>query len=212
MTYAEFKTYIATFLWKPSDADLLANLNSLVLMATSRLDRDLQIRRRVTTSSLPLTSDELELPDDFKQLVAVGAPLLPAFTRLNREQYNDIAESYASNPALMRCYLYEGASLFFFTTASVGEPATIRLTYRAKLPDFAVTDTSWVADDMLDIYTYAVLMNAEPFLRNDERVSGMVQLYQDALKSILEDDAFGSGSPDVASQPMYNVITNVRRR
>jgi hypothetical protein len=211
MNYAEFKTYIATFLWRQSDTDLLASLDSLILMATSRLDRDLQIRRRVTTAALSLTSDELELPTDFKQLITVGSDDLQAFSMSSREQLNNLASGYSSYPDILPVYVFEGTSLFFLTTASVEAPITVNVTYRTKLPDFAVEDASWVADDMLDVYTYAVLVNAEPFLRNDERVAGMAQLYKEALNSILDDDAFNGGLPSNLSQPMYNVITRTRR-
>ena len=46
MNYTEFKTHLLTFLWKANDADLVASLDNLIIMANAELGRKLTISER----------------------------------------------------------------------------------------------------------------------------------------------------------------------
>lgn len=61
--------------------------------------------------------------------------------------------------------------------------------YQRRIPSFRAEDTSWLADEELDLYVYAVLSETAPFLREDERVQTWAAFYSDALNKVNENSA-----------------------
>lgn len=85
--------------------------------------------------------------------------------------------------------------------------------YTRKIPDFQATDTSWLADEQLDLLTYATLYNTAAFLREDERIQTWQVLYQEALQSEIEDSEFyrKRGVPDQMKLPRQAGVYRPRR-
>lgn len=203
MDYATFKTYIATFLWKQNDTDLVNNLDSLIVMANAELARLLDINRRNVTLVIAPTVEDYVLPADFRHVISLNgandqnrlvfkqstASDVLAIRQSTQSQY--VSPVYAvtqdgDDKVLML------AGPFATTTGS------LTLMYRAGIPNFAVTNTSWLADDYLDLYVYTVLSHTAPFLREDERVAMWQQMKAAAITSAIDEDrhniTFG-GSP-----------------
>jgi hypothetical protein len=62
--------------------------------------------------------------------------------------------------------------------------------YMATVPNFQSDNTSWIADEQLDLLTYSVLWHTAPFLREDERVQVWQGYYKDALDAANDSSAF----------------------
>ncbi len=61
---------------------------------------------------------------------------------------------------------------------------TMTMRYRAKVPALSGTNTTnWVLTTHPEIYLYASLMEAEPFLRNDARVQTWGGLFDRAISA-----------------------------
>ncbi len=203
MNYAEFKTYLTTFLWKQFDLDLVNNLDSLINMANHELNRSLSINRRHSYAELETTSNTVPLPGDFRQVMSLNLLRPYSFSLLSQVQSSEVIAARMRYPDLVNAcasamYAIEGRTLLLVPTFSEEVRGLFRLQYRNNVPDFRVTDTSWVADDYLDLYVYTVLSHTAPFLREDERVQLWAALKQQALASAIDEDrhhvSFG-GSP-----------------
>jgi hypothetical protein len=211
MNYAAFKSYLATFLWKDNDSVLIANLDNLIKMAHAELGRKLDIQAREVSITIAPTSEDYVLPADFGQMISLtdnghrvglmGVASKAVIMELRKTtQSRGVARSY---------YVQKGdtPTLFLVGNFSVSEPGSFDLTYRTAIPDFAVTDESWLADDYLDLYTYTVLSHSATFLREDERLETWLNLKMDALMSALDEDKrhvrFG-GSP-LEMRPHHHV-------
>jgi len=215
MNYQEFKDHLATFLWKVNDADLVASLDSLIVMADAELNRKLDITRRETLYQVSHVGDAIPLPNDFSQLIDVSFKGQGCFN-LTKSQFNNVKTSTTGTPNF-RVFHLQGRSLLLPQTFTVENPGEYDITYRAKLPDFRTDDTSWMADEYLDCYTYTTLKHTAPFLREDERVPLWIQLAGDTIESIIDDDKFNvkyAGGPMQISVPtqVYGDRTSMRLR
>lgn len=78
----------------------------------------------------------------------------------------------------------------------------VLLDYERKIPDFKTTDTSWLADDYLDLYTYGTLIHSAGFIREDERLPNWGQLFEKAIETATEDSEFNKRRGVYASKPL----------
>jgi len=199
MTYAEFKTHLADFLWKANDTDLIAALDNLVLMADAELNRKLAgIKRREVTIPIVMTSSEYPLPADLSYIDSVAEEGAGPFSKGNRNQFEADSLIVGLTGGATCRYYDDGTTLYIAGGMSVTNTLKVSLTYHNHIPDFKAADTSWLADEYLDLYTYATLKHTAPYLREDDRLALWLSMYEDALTSVLEDDMFNiayGGSP-----------------
>lgn len=207
MNYQAFKDHLITFLWKAGDSVLAANLDNLIKMATSELDRKLSTEDRHDALVLSASSNEVELLCDYSKMVSVN--VLSTGQEL----------TYVKPAAMRRMQALDGDhphySLIRSTLLLAGTyeetPVDLVVDYIERLPDFATEDASWLTDDYLDAYTYTVLKHAAPFLKNDERIAIWSGLAMDALTSIEEDSAFNKTRGVSASMPLPRQASVSRR-
>lgn len=204
MNYADFKAYLARFVWRNGDTVFEADLDNMINMAHARLNRDLRIQRMVVTNSYGLTSDTLTLPVAYMELRTITSDSQPAplqyVSPYERERIK-LANASVFQPV----YTISGRTMAFVGPMSATDnPArVVTLTYYAKIPDFAEADTSWLADDYLDLYTYAVLRHTPTYLKEDERVVLWKNEYDETLASVINAEAGRryAGSPLRAPMP-----------
>ena len=76
MNYAAFKTHLADFLWKANDADLIAALDNLVIMANAELNRKTAgMKRREVTVTITMVANEYTLPADLKYVDSISTEI-----------------------------------------------------------------------------------------------------------------------------------------
>jgi len=77
------------------------------------------------------------------------------------------------------------------------EDTPIELTYYARIPELTDdADTNWLLTDWPDIYLYGSLLQASPYLRDDDRVPMWQSIYEKAIEKarVQDDRAEVSGS------------------
>jgi len=201
MDYAAFKTHVLTTLWKQNDTDLAASLDNLILMANAELGRKLTLSKREETIQLSIGSESSLLPADFDHMITLsysgGALVNCTAAKLAEDRVLVNAAPGDNGHYRIREKYLELAGNF-----DPAAPTTFTLVYRTKIPDFQECDVSYLADDYLDLYTYAVIKHCTPFLREDERLAMWKSMYGDALNDVLEDDKWNKtygGSPSRAT-------------
>lgn len=202
MDYQGFKDHLAVFLWKQNDTVLVAALDSLIVMANHELARTLDLQRRSPNVRFTTLTATSALPADFRSVKSLtpvsygGQPMAQTVLSTIFAMRNDPAASVAKYPVYAIGKDAGSSMLYLPTPPSVG--GEFNLHYRTAIPDFAVTDESWICDDFLDLYTYTVLAHTAPFLREDDRLQLWGALKMEALGTALDEDKrmieFG-GSP-----------------
>ena len=206
MTYEEFKTYLAGFLWKTNDLDLKNNLDSLILIATSELDRVLDITRREAFSTyvFPATivHATVPLPTDFKQMITASNG---RYTFKNNSTQQLMRQRISYTGPLKPAYSItaENSQFALQLVGAAQKDDTLDMVYRSKLPDYKADDVSWLADDYLDLLTYTVLKHCAPFLREDERVQTWATLATQAMQTVITEDrhniAYGGADTHIST-------------
>lgn len=219
MNYAAFKAFLATFLWKQNDTDLIANLDSLILMANGELNRVLNIQRRDVTLLFQPASQDYPLPVDFRHIVSVNNANIDSVSGFAQTTELDIYRKRQQSQSMCVLPYYAVAQAVSNKVLRLVAPFTALLpgnmvmVYRANVPDYATTDTSWLAEDFLDLYTYTVLSHTAPFLREDERIGLWDKYKTDGINTAMHEDAHGvkfGGSP-LHMQPVHRVPSERRR-
>lgn len=195
MDYAEFKDHLTVFLWRQNDVDLAARLDTLIRMGENELNRVLDIQRRqVTVNILPETEDYV-LPTDFRHIVSLHNNTLTSNAMMTSTTLGDIylLRQRTNSSRVVPLYAIDegvaGAKILRLVGPfSVDTPGSLILVYRNNVPNFQVTDASWLEADFLDLYTYTVLMHTTPFLKDDERLQLWQTLKDAAILSAIDED------------------------
>jgi len=186
VTYAEFKEYIARFVWRDGDTPFEAELDNLIKMGEARLNRDLRIQRMSRTQTATIQSESVALPPDYQEARTVTSSTRPA--PLQYITPHELERLRAAKPnRFLGVYTIAGGFMRF-AGASEAEGREVVLTYYAKIPDFKNLDESWLADEYLDLYTYAVLRHTASYLRDDDRVALWQNEYAETLMSVMDDE------------------------
>lgn len=193
-TFTALKASIADYL---VDDNLTAVIPDFITLCETRFHRDLRIREMEKQSTLTLTGGTatVAIPADFLEARAM---LLNSSTpriltvKTPVQFFTDHASQTSGTP---ESYAIIGDNFHFGPTPSSGLTAT--LTYYAKVD--ALSDST-ASNDILaaapDLYLYGSLLEAAPYLGEDERIGVWIQLYDRSvaeLKAVADRASWSSG-------------------
>ena len=182
-TYAELKTSVADWL---NRSDLTAAIADFVTLAESQIERVLRTRNMLTRGTGNITTEYTTLPTDFLDGLTLKLTGTNPITPLQSETLNSLDTLQNTT------YLSAGKPLFF---AIVGASFRVlptpdstyayELDYYAKLAKLSATNTTnWLLTQAPDIYLYGALLQAAPYLQNDERIPVWVALYTKGIDDL----------------------------
>jgi hypothetical protein len=182
-TYGGLKTSVAAWLDR---SDLTSIIPDLIYLGQTRIWQDLAGKGGVgalESSVTSTTSGTITLPSDFASvralyvtLVGKDVPMRPMST-----------EGYQSTSSLPDSYYLTG-------TTAVLSPApdatySYRLMYYKTLAAFSAdADYDTILTKAPHLYLYATLLEAEPYLKNDNRVQVWNAMYTERLNAFVAAD------------------------
>lgn len=201
-TYAQLLTEGQDWLF--GRADIVSKLPTFVRMFEAKANRTLKCRQMEQRSSAPidLTTAEPEfitLPGDFHSMRKVrmsselGKPRLKYATGA---QMDDLRERNGNVTGTPIWFTIAGEEMELCPTPS--SALTVEMTYRKYLP--ALSDSNqqnWLLDMAPDAYLYGMLMEAAPYLHEDERIQVWASGVQGAVEQLnsLSDEALYNAGP-----------------
>lgn len=195
-TFAGLKTTIADYLNRD---DLTSIIPSFITLAEAKFNRKLRTRQMVKRANGQIETAFFSYPADWLQAKEFQLNTSP-IVRLEfvTEAYGDKlkAERYVSTgqPAY---YTITGTQLEFIPTPDSTYSA--ELTYYAKIPALSDENTSnWLLSYAPDLYLYGALLEAAPYLKDDERLGVWGQMYNGSITDIEVADQRAS----VSSTPL----------
>ena len=201
MNYAQFRDYLARFLWRDGDATFEADLDNIILMGEARLNRDLRVDEMVVTKVSDLILPTLEVPHDFLEMrsITTGDGGVLGYISPHDMERRQLSHAHCMVPY----YTKKGKYLHFHGPMTVERPVPVVMSYYAAVPDFQSTDESWLADRYSDVYVYAVLRHTGMYLKDDQRVAIWNAEYLEAVTSANNADMRQryAGSPLISSLP-----------
>jgi hypothetical protein len=205
-TYTNLQTAVAN--WLARD-DLTARIPEFITLAEAKFNRVLlhprmETRDTLTVNTLLASPEFLDLPTDFQTMRMVrlpdetGKPRLQFLTQTQMDDYRYSTDNVTGTPVY---FTIVGDELELAPTPN--EDMDIEVLYRANIPALASNSTNWLLTLAPDLYLYGTLLEASPYIQNDERLSvwgSAVATVIDQLNIHGERQSFDSG-PTTISLP-----------
>lgn len=188
-SYTELKTSISNYL---NRSDLSSIIPDFITLAEAKMNRVLRLRvmqKRVSTTTA--ASDAfVDLPSDFLEMIQFfvdGNPNVvldyvnPTEIELDNlrdssgkpQQYTIIGNEIKLNPIPDSTH-------------------TLKLTYFSEIPNLSDSNTTnYILSNYPQVYLYGSLLEAQPYILNDERIQVWMTLYNEAVQLINRDDEQG---------------------
>jgi len=190
-TFTELKDAIADWLDR---SDLTARIPDFITLAEARLNRDLRIRPMEVRSSMETTSGQryFNLPGGYIQMRNIQINTNP-ITPLEYITPEMLDRLYGSNSTgKPRAYTLIGDEIQLAPIPD--SDYTLEMAFYEKFTPLgdgtAGTVTSnWLTTNAPDVLLYGALLEAEPFIKNDERIRLWLSAYEGAVKKIQDADA-----------------------
>jgi hypothetical protein len=189
-TYSELKTSVADWL---NRSDLTTNIPDFITLAEKRINRDLRIRSMEVRNKLDTVADKryYNLPPLYLQMRNIQLntnPVTPlefiSLEMLDRlygsdttgkpKAYSIVGDEIQLAPIPDGTYTLEVAHYASFTPLGDGSAGTVT--------------TNWLTRNAPDLILYGSLLEAEPFLKNDERVPLWLSAYNNAVSKLTDAD------------------------
>jgi hypothetical protein len=180
-TYSDLKTTIADYL---NRADLTSIIPTFITLAEAKFNRELRLRDMLTRAEATSDNEFVALPSDFLEAyllelnmenIAAQQPL--AFVGPNE------AKSLKANKIINKVRYFTLIDGAFELLPAPTYNVDLLLTYYAKIPALSNTQTTnWLMTKSPDLYLYSSLLEATPYLKNDERV----QIWAAARQQVMD--------------------------
>ena len=189
-TYTELKDAIADWLDR---SDLTARIPDFIALAEARINRELRIRPMEVRSIMYTTSGQkyFNLPGGYIQMRNIQLNTNPtqpleyitpemldrlygSNTTGKPKAYTLIGDEIQLSPIPDSAYELEMAFYEKFTSLGDGTSGTVT--------------SNWLTKNAPDILLYGALMEAEPFIKNDERVAVWLNGYGNAIDKLQKAD------------------------
>ena len=189
-TYTELKDAVADWLDR---SDLTARIPDFIALAEARISRELRIRAMEVRSIMDTSSGQkyFNLPGGYLQMRNIQLNTNPtqpleyitpemldrlygSNTTGKPRAYTLIGDEIQLSPIPDATYELEMAFYEKFTALGDGTAGTVT--------------SNWLTINAPDIMLYGSLMEAEPFIKNDERITVWLQAYQDGISKLQKAD------------------------
>lgn len=180
-SYAELQTAVEN--WLNRD-DLTNRIPEFISMAEARFNRVIRAPDMLTRDDdFTVDSRYEDLPDGFleaRRLSIEGAPPR-RLEYLTPDEMDEKRETYHASQKPGYFSVIGGSFEFLPTPDST---YTGNLLYYQQIDGLDTTDPNWLLTSHPDVYLFGALLEAEPYVRNDERVALWESRLQRALSEL----------------------------
>jgi hypothetical protein len=180
-TYSDLKSTIADYL---NRADLTSVIPTFITLAEAKFNRELRLRDMLTRAEATSNNEYVALPSDFLEAyilelnmenIAAQQPL--AFVGPNE------AKSLKANKIINKVRYFTLIDGAFELLPAPTSNVDLLLTYYAKIPALSDSQTTnWLMTKSPDLYLYSSVLEATPYLKNDERL----QIWAAARQQVMD--------------------------
>jgi len=185
-TYGTLQTAVAN--WLDRD-DLTSRIPEFISLTEAIFNRTLRIRamETIVSDNTPSGSKEDALPTGYLQMREIHletSPIVPLSYITPEIMYRIRAGSVNGRP---NSYTIMGENILFGPTPD--SVYAYSMTYYKALDALSdAAPTNWAILNAPDMYLYGTLLQAEPFLMNDERVPLWERGFRQAISDLQEQD------------------------
>jgi hypothetical protein len=190
-TFTELKDAVADWLDR---SDLTARIPDFITLAEARVNRDLRIRAMEVRSTMSTSAGQqyFNLPGGYIQMRNIQLNTNPT-TPLEYITPEMLDRLYGSSTTgKPRAYSLIGDEI---QLAPIPDSAyTLEMAYYEKFTALGdgtggTVASNWLTSNAPDVLLYGSLLEAEPFIKNDERIGLWLNAYNGAIKKLQDADA-----------------------
>ena len=183
--YSELQTAVGSWL---NRSDLSSNIPDFITLAEASFNRVLRTRNQITRATSSVNAQYVALPTDLIELfnIQINTDPIKRLEQVSLDKADDLRSSNSSSgtPAY---FAITGNNIELIPTPN--DTKTIEIIYYAKITALSSSNTTnWLLDSYPDIYLYGTLVQAEPFLMNDERLGTWGTLLSKAQEELRVSD------------------------
>ena len=179
-TYSEIKSTIADYL---NRADLTAVLPSFVTLAEAKFNRELRTRDMLVQAQETSSNQYVSLPTDFLQHYSLALDAASAQPPMDYIGPQEAKVLKAQNRTASTTYYYTVIDSAFEIVPPPNADLDLDLVYYAKIPALSDSNTTnWLLTKSPDLYLYSALLEAAPYLKDDDRA----QLWAAARQQVMD--------------------------
>lgn len=196
MAFTNYTTLQAALADWLNRTDLTATIPDFVALTESELNRRLRHWRMLETATATASSQYTSLPSDWLEGVRVSVATTPEreLEYVTPREMADLRSVYTAG-GVPKFYTIAGSEIEVIP--SPDSSYTLNLMYYEQIPDLASNSTNWVLTNHPDIYLYGPLLQAAPYLHNDERVV----LWQSRFEKAMEELRVEGDNGQISGQP-----------
>lgn len=192
-----------------AEVGLAARVPDLIALLESDLNNDCDFRLLEMQKAQKTTPNEgdskIALPDDYLEM-----DYLTVTTAANRPPLTYVSPRDLATKNEDRGYVqfYSIIGQEIWVYPAFGDSETLEMGFYVKIPALtAVNTTNWLLTKAPDVYLYGTLLQAEPYLENDDRMATWNALYEKARQKLIDanEKAVSSAGPLVVGLPVTRV-------
>jgi len=190
MNYQNLKNLALSYSDRENDAELLAKMDSFLLVTEARVNRLLKvqkmaIRTQVTTD---VKQEYYGLPADFSALRDIEVREEDSSTKRTTLIYLSPEQMNTKSGQQTQCIYYTiVANQLQVFPAQDGK--ILEIVYYAKLIPLSTSDrTNWLSEDNPDVYIFGLMVEISSFIKNADGYALWDQRFKEALSEIDMDD------------------------
>lgn len=176
-----------------SDPLVFEQLPFLVNLAERRISRDIKTQGFQVVATLPLVSgvNVFQKPDRWRETISFNifnstTPRTPLYSRVYEYiRYHYPSDAVTGVPNYYGDYDYQ----HWIVAPTPNQAYTLEVIYN-EIPQFLGDDiqSNWLTEYAPNLLLYATLLEATPFLKNDERIATWQAFYERALSALNAED------------------------
>jgi len=184
-TYSELKTAVANWVDR---SDLTARIPEFIVMAESAIGRDVRIRQKEKRAKTSISTQYADMPSDFIKARNIQLNTASNQVRLKYLTPEQMDINYPSETTGQpEVYSILGDEFQFKPVPD--DSYTVEIEYFARFPALSGdNDTNWLLTNQPGVYLYASLVQAAPYLDDNEKIATWAGLYNAEVNALNKQD------------------------
>lgn len=195
-TYSELQTAVADWL---NRSDLTAVIPSFIALAESHFNQEERLRNQksIVRATATFNQEYEALPGDYLEMLNLTNQTTVPFQKvqfLSLNQWDDYKRDFTTLQ-VPKYYTIVGNQLQLLPVP--GSAITAEMVYYAKIQALSDTNpTNWLLTNHPEVYLYGTLLQAAPYLKDDDRITTWNAMLEKTLDNIhqADDRALYAGS------------------
>lgn len=186
-TYSTLQDNITSWMMRGADTTFQADVPTMIQLAEAKLKRDRRVRQQ-RIESVSLSTESPALPSDLKTIISLtltGPTYFGPLDQVSMNEFEDLKVRDGDSAGPPAYFAIAGTALYIHPTPDQAYSA--RLSYERTITALSDSNTvNWLLTNYPDIYLYASLLEAAPYLKDDERLPVWAQMLEDRIESLHE--------------------------